>query len=446
MSTFLENISSWGKRKHSIYKVFTPTEPAKLTFVERPYLNTQLENALQTPGKLLIVYGHSKSGKTTLVRHKVQHYFDQFIATPCASNTTFQHILEDAFDQLNEYFVDEKSSSRNLGSVGTFGGKFGPIELSWQNDQRKGKGQKQKRIIEPVKSSRRLAEALKKAKVCWIIEDFHKVVPEEKKVLTDNLKIFFDLQAKVIALGAVNTARQVLIINQEMQGRVAEIHVPLLLDEELFHIISKGEKLLNLEIEPQIKQKIIQYSGGLASICHELCLNLVQARKIEKTLARKGKLSESDFDEAIGMYLGNISDTLKHSYDLAIRLEDGKKKPYPTEIIKSLLQLENDEVYLSEIIDQIKLKSGYKNQKLIQQYVHEMTTEKRASVLRHDETSNKYIFNDPFFVSYAFSRLLHEFHPEEVANIKKNIHPSSRKNVLNEIIPRLFNIGKQNQV
>jgi hypothetical protein len=42
---------------------------------------------------------------------------------------------------------------------------------------------------------------------------------------------------KIIAIGAVDTARQVIEYDPEMKNRVSEIHVPLMLKEELKEII-----------------------------------------------------------------------------------------------------------------------------------------------------------------------------------------------------------------
>lgn len=47
--------------KYDVHKVFTPTTTTRLAFVEREQLNTKLINALRTPGKQVVVYGHSGS-------------------------------------------------------------------------------------------------------------------------------------------------------------------------------------------------------------------------------------------------------------------------------------------------------------------------------------------------------------------------------------------------
>ena len=86
---------------HTIHEVFTPTKPARLTFVERETINDKLVNGILTPGKQLIVYGHSGSGKSTLLVNKLHQLYENHITTRCMKGVTFEQIMLDAFDQLS---------------------------------------------------------------------------------------------------------------------------------------------------------------------------------------------------------------------------------------------------------------------------------------------------------------------------------------------------------
>jgi Flp pilus assembly CpaF family ATPase len=56
--------------EYKVVDVFTPTKPARYTFVERESINDKLVAALRTPGKQIVVYGYTGSGKTTLLETK----------------------------------------------------------------------------------------------------------------------------------------------------------------------------------------------------------------------------------------------------------------------------------------------------------------------------------------------------------------------------------------
>lgn len=60
-----------GTGPYTVHNVFTPTQPAKLTFIDRDIVNNDLVDALETPGTQVVVYGHTGSGKTTLLTNKL---------------------------------------------------------------------------------------------------------------------------------------------------------------------------------------------------------------------------------------------------------------------------------------------------------------------------------------------------------------------------------------
>ena len=88
-------------------KVFTPTTPARLTFVERGTINNKVVDAIQTPGKQIVVYGHSGSGKSTLLVNKLHQLYEKHITARCMSAVTFEQICLDAFDQLQPFYSSE---------------------------------------------------------------------------------------------------------------------------------------------------------------------------------------------------------------------------------------------------------------------------------------------------------------------------------------------------
>jgi hypothetical protein len=50
---------------YKLSDVFTPNTVAKLSYVNRNIIEIDLEKYLTMPGKQIVLYGHSGSGKTT---------------------------------------------------------------------------------------------------------------------------------------------------------------------------------------------------------------------------------------------------------------------------------------------------------------------------------------------------------------------------------------------
>lgn len=92
---------------HTVYDVFTPTTPARLNFVDHPEVYDLVVDALRTPGKQVVVYGESGSGKSSLLAKKLEELYPDHITTRCSAASTFETILLDAFDQLDEFYVDQ---------------------------------------------------------------------------------------------------------------------------------------------------------------------------------------------------------------------------------------------------------------------------------------------------------------------------------------------------
>jgi GTPase SAR1 family protein len=411
MIDFFKNLFK-QKKVVQVYDVFTPTRPATYTFVEREKINNELLAAIKTPGKQLIVYGHSGSGKSTLLLNKLRSEYSTFVVSRCTENTTFKDLIADAFDQFNSFYLNAISKKK----IDKIGGELGvsPIfgltpklttELGEENEKEFN------RAVPFQVNERKLAEVLKKAKCCWIVEDFHKVPEDEKRHLSNSMKLFMDMEAKVVAIGAVGAARQVIELNREMYNRVAEIYVDMMTDKQLEKIIELGEKLLNIQIEDKVKAKIIKFSNGLASVCHQLCLNICLEKGITETLKTKVTLTEGNFREAIKTYVSQISDTLKSLYDKCTRIADHESFNYPEAILKSMLHLEKDEMSFNEI--HRSYQSRNKNNKLntdkFREKLEEFTTEARGTILIYDGNSNKYFFSNPFLVAYCFCSFQDDF-------------------------------------
>jgi hypothetical protein len=305
---------------YSVHDVFTPTRPAaSLNYVARPAIDDRLVDALRTPGKQVIVYGESGSGKSTLLRNKLQEVYEAYIKTQCSAAMSYVQLILDAFDQLDEYYVKTTTaqSSRRISS--SVGSDIKAIKFELAADRARGTGQVMERLLPPQLNPRRLAALFGELKMCWLIEDFHKIREHEKVLFAHALKIFSDMsdtypEVKTITIGATETAHQVVDYDLEMTKRVSELLVPLMTHAELRQIISKGEELLNVDMSA-IKEEVVDYSVGMPSVCHQICLNVCLGKGIEATQPEVIMISLQDFAPAVRRYMEELSDTIKARFD-----------------------------------------------------------------------------------------------------------------------------------
>src|SRR5690349_3184230 len=112
------------------FDVFTPGRPAGVNFVDRRTVNNRLVDALQTPGKQLIVYGETGSGKSSLVQKKLEQIYEGHVTTRCSATMTFQHLLLDAFDKLDKYYIAGASSTTSQTTNASLALDFSRIRAS----------------------------------------------------------------------------------------------------------------------------------------------------------------------------------------------------------------------------------------------------------------------------------------------------------------------------
>lgn len=400
--------------------VFTPSSPATLTFVEREGIRTKITNSLRTKGKQLVIYGPSKSGKSTLINNKLEQLYENYITTYCSSDMKIDSLILDAFDQLDPYYITEKKGTKTKSVSSTLSAEYSGIKASITALSEDKTETTKGRIIPPQLNSRRLGQFIGEINACWVIEDFHKISNTEKQKFSDIMKNFMDLSfnydsLKIIAIGAENTAREVVEYDSNMEDRVSEILVPLLSDTELKGIISKGENLLNIEIPEHVNDLIIQYSKGLGSVCHQLCLNMCFADDIDITCGHLTKINSNLFRDALRSFVEDSSDSIKKIFDKTLKKTRTQIYNNCELIIGALSIANSDGLQFIEIQQNIhKVEPNYPNSNL-QRYLNQLTKEKYGEILSYDENSGKYYFREPFYHTYAHAL----FSDQDVKALKK---------------------------
>ncbi|MPQ47832.1 hypothetical protein GCQ56_12545 [Marinifilum sp. N1E240] len=406
------------KKNYKTYKVFTPSQPAELTFVDRDEVNKQLVDSIMTPGRQLVIFGFSGSGKTTLIDNKLNQLYSEVIVSQCTIGTTIDQLKIEAFDALDKYYVTELSSSNSSEISASLKLIYGEIKAA----SRIQKSGKYSRIVPLQLSDKRLAEFIGESDACWKIEDFHKVGKEHKLRLAQIMKIFMDTSksyesTKIIAIGAVGTGKEIVEYDNEMSERISEIFVPLMSPKELEKIIIKGEELLNVHFPKYLKNKIVAYSNGLGAICHQLCLSMCTNNNIYETAEVRHKFLETDLDLSIEDYLKQKYATLKSTYEKATKTS--KKSKYGTkEILRAIIRLNKNEVSSEEILTELRNDiNGYPSNTLTI-YLSQLITNERDEVLRINVDSKKYFFSNPFQKVYMELKFSKEKQTKSIGSVQ----------------------------
>lgn len=387
--------------------VFTPTRQAKLTFVERlgDELNNNLVDSLNTPGTQIVIYGHSGTGKSTLLFNVANRIYERTVITRCTSELTYEQLILNAFDSLNVYYVNSSSEKNSSSISATLSADYSFLKAAITSPISSEKASTSQRIVPPQLTAQRLAEFMGAAHCCWVIEDFHKIKSDQKQKLSQQLKVFVDSSetypdVKTVLIGAVNTAREVIEYDDEMNNRVVELFVPLMTDTELHQIIEKGEKILNIQFSQRMKNEIVKFSSGLASITHKIALTMCQAKGIMATQVVKFRFEESDFLDALKKYISGSSDTLRKRYELAIKVQKVRKYDNGKIILQALANLNFEEVQQNALYQEIKKIFPSYPQSNLSTYLLQLQSPEKGQIIVLNPNNGKYSFSDPLIRTY----------------------------------------------
>lgn len=370
--------------------VFTPASIAQRNYLKRDYLIKRLESYLMTPGKQLIVYGYSGSGKTTLIINELNRLKIPFIKSHCSSDSTYSTLVLSGFDALDLYYTKSYSTQSRTSLEIEYKQIKGVIESSTAESL--------ERIVPPQLTAEKLATFFGAVGCVWLIEDFHKLMPEEKKKIADTLKIFVDNsnlypQTKVICLGAVTSSRELIELDPNLGNRLADINVPLLTDDEISSIIWAGFKLLGVRIDNILQERLVKLSNNIGSIAHQLCLNICAVLKIKhKNIFRHKIAKESTIDDGIKMYVEEQAGRFQLSLDkiFAIPNRIGEK------IIKALVNSSIEGLKMEQIVSKVGKPSDE-----VEKVVVELCSNKFEEVVRYNEYSTRFQISNSFFTAFV---------------------------------------------
>lgn len=381
--------------------VFTPSTTARINYVQRAELEKNVVDELNIPGKQLVIYGKSGSGKTTLVIKILDKEHIPYVKSHCTSDTTFDSLLIDAFDQLNVFVMAETRHNLRINWSAETKSEIRSIKASMKIGESFSESSKYERALPYQLTPQKLAFLMGEGGLVWLIEDFHKVAEEEKKRIADLLKIFVDnsstySQTKIICIGACDSAEELISLDSNLKNRISEIYVSLLSENNIRSIIQNGFDLLNILIPPSVEEKLIYYSARLGTHAHQMCLDICNGKGIYKRPFKKRKFDETVFKHAIDGFIKHNQGTLTSIYEVAIKEEIGWY------VLKTLSRNSKEKLALREIKRFVNVKGrDYSDEEIL--LVLNDLIKPECGVVTYNQRTEKYSLSSPFWE--AFLRL-----------------------------------------
>ena len=400
-------------KPYPIEKVFTPSSSAELTFVRRTAIEKKFHSQFKLCGKQIIVYGHSGSGKTTFLNKYFEENKIKAFTIQCYSGMAFNQILLNAFDSLGVFYKQTGSVSETEGATVAGGFESAGLKTSGEMSSSQTKAVGFARLVDPQVTPQRLADALGEQNKILVIEDFHKLQDEEKKKLADMLKVFTDKantypRLKIICIGAVDTAREIIKLDNNLKQRVYECEMPLLSDQEIREIVLRGCELLNINMASDLVDRIVHYSNQLGALAHQLCFDVCECEGISGSQLRKKSLTGENFSHAVEGYIDARSDTLREVYEKAI------KDPLGWYILKTFSNRPLSKLSLKSISKKVNTPDHPFSENEIALKLAELSTAE-IGILRSDFNGSMFAVSDPFWGAFIKMRIAQEQKEREKA-------------------------------
>lgn len=395
--------------------VFVPGGFPRHTYNPRENLSleTQLREVRENLCKLVTVTGHTKSGKTVLTRKILPPEESVWIdGGVVADEEDFWSVVIDGLELFQETTEEaENGSTSTLQGKGTAGANFllvkGEGEFGAAHESSRSISVTQSRTV----SSRVTAlQALRKARVPLIIDDFHYLPKELQGGIVRALKpLVFD-GVPVVVIAIPHRRFDAIKVEKEMTGRILPLSIPVWTDEELTFIPKTGFPLIGIKIEPGLNSRLAAEAIGSPHLMQEFCRAIA---KSSKKISDTSLIDEifKDVAETIGRPIfEKLARGPRQRTDRVRRqLKDGKEVDIYELVLHGLAHLKPGLITLEyeDLRAGIREVSNGQSPQLheIARVLKHMATiaatdQSSTPVIEFEETEKRLHITDPFFAFY----------------------------------------------
>jgi hypothetical protein len=404
--------------------IFVPGGFPKHTYNPRSsfQLEDKLADSVENLCKLVVVTGHTKSGKTVLVRRILPD--DKAIwvdGGTVANEDDFWQIIVERLGLAQEHQKQvTKGTTKTLGAEGK--AEAGVVvlkasgQLFWDTSRKHDDTISSSRSL----SSRIVAlQGLRASPIPLVIDDFHYLPHELQGNVVRALKqlIFDGLPVVIIAIP--HRRYDAMKVEREMTARIMTIDIPVWSQDELQFIPNTGFPLLGYNISLQDSQHLAQESIGSPHLMQDFCRTICRLKDLRQSSQQQElPLSSDEIDTAfheVAQTMGRpmfekLARGPRQRTDRVPReLQDGRKVDIYQLVLQALANLKPGLTSLE--YEDIRTSIRNVAVKPIPQ-LHEV-----ASVLKHmskiaagdrsstpvidfEETEKKLHITDPFFAFY----------------------------------------------
>lgn len=282
-------------------EVFGITVKSILSYIARSRVDGKFLEAAQTDHHI-VVYGSSKQGKTALrQKHIPTHRCEIYRCSPNTEIATiYQSLLRSAGVRIET--TEVRTDGAKAGVKAGFGIK---ASLPWfggdANSEASAEGSRQKSLTTEFVGvnfgdAQAVASIFKEAgfNKFVVLENFHYLTQSVQRTLSFDLKTFHEIGIRFIVLGVWREANHLLVLNPDLQDRIAEIPVEPWNEDEFVEVIESGQHHLNVTIPEEARQQFMRSAYGNVGMLQEFLKVYCQLNDVAETEMNPRELNARD--------------------------------------------------------------------------------------------------------------------------------------------------------
>lgn len=288
-----------AKRIIMLNTVFTPAAPIdkKDLFAGRIEQIESVYEAIPEKGRHVLIYGERGVGKTSLANIINELLPNRYVVKiSCDTSDSFSSIWHKILRRI--YFATEQikigfGTSKEIKSF-SLNGLF-PSEKKITPD-------------DVIIVFRQFSE--------WniiIIDEFDRVIDvEAKRLMADTIKTLSDSIPNVtmVLVGVAQSVSQLIGEHPSIERNIKQILLQRMSSRELEEIINKGLDKINMNMDPQVKEKVVKFSQGFPHYTHLLAKHSAK----QAINQDREKIIQADFDLAIEDAINDTLESIRNAY------------------------------------------------------------------------------------------------------------------------------------